>query len=70
GLSPCYKKLATLEEGVSKTMRMLMEEKKDVEPKEVVDMKKEVEDEDNDEMVRNIEDETTGDGIEELAKMP
>nr|GFC06408.1 L10-interacting MYB domain-containing protein-like [Tanacetum cinerariifolium] len=29
GLGPCYKKLATLEEGVSKMMRMLMEEKKD-----------------------------------------
>nr|GEU77941.1 L10-interacting MYB domain-containing protein-like [Tanacetum cinerariifolium] len=29
GLGPCYKKLATLEEGVSKMMRMLMEEKKE-----------------------------------------
>nr|GFC76118.1 L10-interacting MYB domain-containing protein-like [Tanacetum cinerariifolium] len=28
GLGPCYKKLATLEEGVSKMMRMLMEERK------------------------------------------
>nr|GFB54987.1 ulp1 protease family, C-terminal catalytic domain-containing protein [Tanacetum cinerariifolium] len=28
GLGPCYKKLATLEEGVSKMMRMLMEGKK------------------------------------------
>nr|GEY75369.1 L10-interacting MYB domain-containing protein-like [Tanacetum cinerariifolium] len=28
GLGPCYKKLATLEEGVSKMMRMLMEEEK------------------------------------------
>nr|GEX38370.1 L10-interacting MYB domain-containing protein-like [Tanacetum cinerariifolium] len=27
GLGPCYKKLATLEEGVLKMMRMLMEEK-------------------------------------------
>nr|GFB20394.1 L10-interacting MYB domain-containing protein-like [Tanacetum cinerariifolium] len=30
GLGPCYKKLATLEEGVSKMMRMLMEEKNDM----------------------------------------
>nr|GFC05891.1 RNA-directed DNA polymerase, eukaryota [Tanacetum cinerariifolium] len=29
GLGPCYKKLATLEEGFSKMMRMLMEEKKE-----------------------------------------
>nr|GEX69966.1 L10-interacting MYB domain-containing protein-like [Tanacetum cinerariifolium] len=29
GLGPCYKKLATLEEGISKMTRMLMEEKKD-----------------------------------------
>nr|GFC08666.1 L10-interacting MYB domain-containing protein-like [Tanacetum cinerariifolium] len=29
GLGPCYKKLATLEEGVSKMMRMLMEKKKE-----------------------------------------
>nr|GFC52395.1 L10-interacting MYB domain-containing protein-like [Tanacetum cinerariifolium] len=29
-LGPCYKKLATLEEGVSKMMRMLMEEKNDM----------------------------------------
>nr|GEZ94088.1 hypothetical protein [Tanacetum cinerariifolium] len=28
GLGPCYKKLATFEEGVSKMMRMLMEERK------------------------------------------
>nr|GEX88922.1 reverse transcriptase domain-containing protein [Tanacetum cinerariifolium] len=30
GLGPCYKKLATLEESVSKMMRMLMEEKNDM----------------------------------------
>nr|GFD07204.1 myb/SANT-like domain-containing protein [Tanacetum cinerariifolium] len=29
GLGPCYKTLAMLEEGVSKMMRMLMEEKKE-----------------------------------------
>nr|GFB36817.1 reverse transcriptase domain-containing protein [Tanacetum cinerariifolium] len=29
GLGPCYKKLATLEKGVSKMIRMLMEEKKE-----------------------------------------
>nr|GFB52642.1 L10-interacting MYB domain-containing protein-like [Tanacetum cinerariifolium] len=29
GLGPCYKKLVTLEEGVLKMMRILMEEKKE-----------------------------------------